>query len=64
MIDTIDLRKDESFVALLMSERATHLARVDYLEKFLGLDLTKELRDEVKRLRYEISKLREVQSEQ
>ena len=55
----IDLRLDESFRDLLLSQRAQWLALVDGAEKFLDMPRTKDLRNEVKRLRYEIEKLRQ-----
>ena len=38
------LKDDISFRELLFSERAQLLARVDAIEKFLGIDRTKDIR--------------------
>ena len=49
----IDLKEDESFRSLLMSERAALLARVDAIEIFLAIEQTKNIRSEAKRLKHE-----------
>lgn len=49
----INLKDDEEFRELLLSERAQMLSRVDAIEKFLDLDRTAEIRKLWKKQTYE-----------
>ncbi len=55
----MDLLLDEDFRDFLIGERAAQLARVDNWERLLGMELTKDLRKEVKRLKHENEKLKQ-----
>jgi len=58
MAEKIDLLSDDLFCKMLMTRRAALLSDVDGIEEFFKMERTKDLRKEIKHLRYENEKLR------